>query len=285
MFVKGISYWSFVGGLEGTAPIADVFAKAKKAGFESVEPCLSDAGDVSMQTTEKGAKDIVKAAKDTGIQISSVATGLFWGKSLTASDPKVRAEAMEIAKKLIDVAAWLDAGAVLVVPGAVDVFFDPSAEVVDFSVVWDRATEAIGKLEAHAKQNKIVIGIENVWNKFLVGPMEMKVFVDQFNSEYVGTYFDVGNCRNVGYPEQWIRALGKRIKRVHMKDLRASIGTTDAFVDLLTGDVNFPEVMKAFKEVGYSGFLTAEMLPPYKNHPEVLIDNTSRAMDAILGRK
>lgn len=284
MLTKGISYWSFVGGLEGTRPVAEVFSAAKKAGFESVEVCLSATGDVSLETTEKSAKNIIKAASDAGIQISSVATGLFWGKSLSAGDPKVRAEAMEIAKKLIDVAAWLDAGAVLLIPGAVDIFFDPTAEVVDYDTVWGRASEAVGKLVPQAETSKIVIGIENVWNKFLLGPVELKTFIDQFNSEWVGSYFDVGNCMNVGYPEQWIRSLGKRIKRVHLKDFRRSVGNADGFVDLLEGDVNWPEVIKALGEVGYDSFMTAEMIPLYRHYPEVRILNTSNAMDAILGR-
>lgn len=284
MLTKGISYWSFPGGLEGTKPVAEAFIEAKKAGFESVEACLSETGDVSLQTTEAKAKEIIKAASDAGVKISSVATGLFWGKSLTASDPKVRAEALEIGKKLIDVAAWLDAGAVLVIPGAVDVFFDPASEVVEFNDVWDRATEAIGKLESHAKAAKIAIGLENVWNKFLTGPAELNKFIDQFNSEWVGSYFDVGNCLLYGYPEHWIKTLGKRIKRVHFKDFRRAVGTGDGFVDLLAGDVNWPAVISAFKEIGYNGYVTAEMIPGYKHYPEVIIGNTSRAMDAILGR-
>lgn len=284
MLTKGISYWSFAGGLEGTKPIADAFVEAKNAGFESVEACLSETGDVSLQTTEAKAKEIIKAASDAGVQISSVATGLFWAKSLTASDPKVRAEALEIGKKLIDVAAWLDAGAVLIVPGAVDVFFDPASEVVEFNDVWDRATEAIGNLESHAKTAKIAIGLENVWNKFLTGPAELNKFIDQFNSEWVGSYFDVGNCLAYGYPEHWIKTLGNRIKRVHFKDFRRAVGTGDGFVDLLAGDVNWPAVMSAFKEIGYNGFVTAEMIPSYKHYPDVIIGNTSRAMDAILGR-
>jgi hexulose-6-phosphate isomerase len=282
--IKGISYWSFSGGLEGSKPVAEAFVQAKKAGYDSVEVCLSDTGDVSLQTTEQSARQIIKAASDAGIKISSVATGLFWGKSLTASDPAVRADALEIGKKLIDVAAWLEAGAVLVVPGSVDVFFDPTSEVVEFDTVWSRATEAVGSLIPRAEAAKITIGIENVWNKFLTGPVEYKAFIDQFNSEWIGSYFDVGNCLLYGYPEHWIRSLGKRIKRVHFKDFRRAVGTAAGFVDILSGDVNWPEVMKAFKEIGYDGFVTAEMVPIYTHYPEVLVTNTSRAMDAILGR-
>lgn len=284
MFTKGISYWSFPGGLDGTKPVAEAFAEARKAGYESVEVCLSGVGDVSLETTEKGAKEIIKAANDAGIKISSVASGLYWGKSLSASDASMRAEALEIAKKQLEVAAWLNAGAILLIPGSVDVFFDPAAEVVDYDDVWRRATEAVGALAPLAESLKVAIGIENVWNKFLISPGEMRTFIDQFNSEWVGSYFDVGNAMLTGYPEQWIRFLGKRIKRIHLKDFRRAVGTADGFVDLLSGDVDWPAVIGALKEIGYEGYLTAEMIPLYKHYPEALIDNTSRAMDAILGR-
>ena len=285
MFVKSISYWSFPGGMEGTRPVAEVFAHAKKAGFEAVEVCLGETGDVSLQTTEQSARNVIKAAGDNGIQIASVATGLFWAKSLSASDPKVRGQALEIGMKLIDVAAWLDAKVVLVVPGAVDVFFAAGSEVVEYGVAYERATESIAKLETHAKAAKITVGIENVWNKFLLSPIEMRDFVDQFKSQWVGVYFDVGNCVLWAYPEHWIRVLGKRIKRVHLKDYKREVGTAAGVADLLSGDVNWPEVIRALKEVGYSGPLTAEMIPSYKYYPDILIDNTSRAMDAILGRR
>ncbi|MGQ9671667.1 MAG: sugar phosphate isomerase/epimerase family protein [Candidatus Aminicenantales bacterium] len=282
MFIKSISYWSFPGGLEGTASLTEVFAKAKEAGFDGVELALSLGGELSLATSEKGAKQVVEAARDNGIQITSLATGLFWGRSLSSDNPEVRAEALAIAKKLIEVAAWLEAGAVLLIPGAVDVFFDPSAGVVDYQAVYQRASDAVASLLPQAQAAGVVIGIENVWNKFLVDPLAMRSFIDQFGSPWVGAYFDVGNSLLVGYPEQWIRILSKRIKRVHLKDFRRSVGTADGFVDLLSGDVNWPEVMKALREVGYSGPLTAEMIPIYKHAPEILIENTSRAMDAIL---
>jgi hexulose-6-phosphate isomerase len=284
MFIKSISYWSFPGGLEGIRPVGDVFSLAKKAGFEAVEVALSPAGDLGLDFTEKKAADIRKAASDADVRISSVATGLFWGKSLTADDPSVRAEALEIGRKLIDAAAWLEAGAVLVIPGAVDVFFDPSIPVVPYDTVHKRAGEAIAALLPRAAAAKIVLGLENVWNKFLVDPWSMRHFIDQFQSPWVGSYLDVGNCMLTGYPEQWIRILGNRIARVHLKDFRRSVGTADGFVDILSGDANWPEIMRALKEVGYDGFLTAEMIPLYRHFPEVLIGNTSRAIDAILGR-
>jgi len=275
LLIKSISYWSFVGG-DGSRPVSEAFAEAKKYGFDAVECCLSETGDVSMQTTEKSAKEIVKAASDNGIKIASVATALFGARPLSAADLKLRAKGIELGEKLIDVAAWLNAGAVLVVPGRVGDSSDPDQE-------WKRAAEGVSQLIPKAEAAKIAIGIENVWNKFITGPFEFCAFVDQFKSEYVKAYFDVGNCLGNGYPEQWIRSLGKRITRIHFKDFRRSVGTGHGFVDLLAGDVNWPEVVAALNEVGYSGPVTAEM-GLYRYHPELLLANTSRAMDAILGR-
>ena len=114
--------------------------------------------------------------------------------------------------------------------------------------------------------------------------MEMRDFIDKIDSPFVGSYFDVGNVVINGYPEHWIRILGNRIKKVHFKDFRRAVGTLDGFVDLLAGDVNYPEVVKALEEVGYDGWVSAEMIPNYKYHTETIIYNTSNAMDAILGR-
>ncbi len=275
MLIKSISYWSFVGG-DGSKPVAQAFAEAKKYGYDAVEVCLSETGDVSMQTTEKSAKEIVKAAADNGIKIASVATSLFGARRLSSADQSVRAKGIELGEQLIDVASWLDAGAVLVVPGRIEEDGDPDGE-------WARATDGVSQLVPRAEAAKIAIGIENVWNKFITGPFEFCKFVDQFNSEYVKAYLDVGNLLGNGYPEQWIRVLGKRITRIHFKDFRRSIGNYHGFVDLLSGDVNWPEVGTALDEVGYNGPVTAEM-GLYQHYPEVLLANTSRAMDAILGR-
>jgi hexulose-6-phosphate isomerase len=123
----------------------------------------------------------------------------------------------------------------------------------------------------------VAICIENVWNKFLLSPLEMRDFIDSFNSQMIGAYFDVGNVLLMGYPDQWIRILGKRIKRVHVKDFKLSVGTAEGFVDLLEGDVDFEAVKKALADVGYDGYVTAELLPFEPGRPE----KTAQAMKNI----
>jgi hexulose-6-phosphate isomerase len=156
--------------------------------------------------------------------------------------------------------------------------------VVPYDLAWERATELIGGAIPQAKKLGVTLSIENVWNKFLLSPLEMAAFIDQFDDPIVGAYFDAGNALATGYPEQWIRILGKRISRVHFKDYRRAVGSVDGFVDLLSGDVDWPAVMAALREVGYTGWCAAEMIPPvpfYKYCPEILIENTSRALDGI----
>jgi hexulose-6-phosphate isomerase len=178
----------------------------------------------------------------------------------------------------------LNVDTILVVPGAVDVFFNPKIPVVSYDKVYERVYESLKELIPVAEKFKVNIGIENVWNKFLLSPIEMRNFVDSFASDYIGVYFDVGNILAYGYPEHWISILGKRIKKVHLKDFKKSIGNAEGFVNLLYGDVNWKAVMLALKEIKYTDYLIAEVMPP-KFYPESIIYETSISMDKILERK
>jgi hexulose-6-phosphate isomerase len=134
-----------------------------------------------------------------------------------------------------------------------------------------------------AERYRVNIGIENVWNKFLLSPLEFRDFIDRIDSPYVGCYYDVANTLLTGYPDQWIRILGsERIKKVHVKDFRTKIGTLEGFVDLLAGDVDFKAVIAALKEIGYDDYLTAEMIPVYHQYSDQIIYNTAASLDRII---
>ena len=132
-----------------------------------------------------------------------------------------------------------------------------------------------------AQEYSVAIGVENVWNKFLLSPLEAARFIDDIGHPWVQFFFDVGNVLTFGYPEQWIRILGKRIRKVHIKDFQTG---PHVFTTLLNGDVNYPAVTAALREVGYDGYLIAEVGPTNRGFPTYLIEETSRAMDKILGR-
>jgi hexulose-6-phosphate isomerase len=281
---KAINYWSFPGGLQATKDVRECMREAKELGFDAVELCLSEKGEVSLESDMRGLEELRGYAQKVGIEISSLATGLLWSSSLTSGDPAIRAKALGIVRKQIEVASALGTDAILVIPGAVDVFFVPGGEVVQYDVVYGRLRGAVQDLLPHAEKYGVTIGLENVWNRFFLSPLEVRDFVDHFKSRYVGLFFDTGNVMPFGHPEQWIGIMGNRIKRVHVKDFRRAVGTIEGFVDLLEGDVNWPVVVKALAEVGYDRYLIAEMIPPYRHHPMARIRNTSTALDYILGR-
>jgi len=271
------SYWMFEGGLEARKQINEAMQEAKELGFDAIELAIAGKGVLTHQTTQGQCEDIAAAGKKIGIEISSLASGESWTCSPTANDPDTRKRIIELTQKALQIAKWLGTDAYLFVPGAVDVFFLPDAEVVPYDVCYQRASEAIRQILPSAKESGVAICIENVWNKFLLSPLEMRDFIDSFEAEMVRAYFDIGNVLLTGYPEQWIRILDKRIKRVHIKDFKRSVGTVEGFVDLLEGDVNFQAVKEALFDIGYDGYVTAELLPFEPGRPE----KTAQAMKKI----
>ncbi len=278
---KGISIWSFA---EGS--LKDKMKLAKDAGFDGIELSLDETGEVSLESTKDELLQVKKYADEIGIEFYSIASGLYWTYNYTSGNEKNREKAIEITKKQLEVASILGCDTILVVPGAVEVAFDPG-EVVEYDVAYERAQSALKELAPYAEKLGVSIGVENVWNRFLLSPLEMARFLDEIGSNYVGSYFDVGNVLFMGYPEHWIKILGSRIKKVHFKDFRRETGNGNlsGFVDLLEGDVNWPEIINSLEKIGYDGWVTAEMLPPYKHYPSAIIYNTSNSMDEILRRK
>ncbi|MBR1969152.1 MAG: sugar phosphate isomerase/epimerase [Clostridia bacterium] len=276
---KGISIWSFA-----ETDLRKCMELAKSAGFDGIELALDEDSMVSMKSTKEDILEVKKMAEEIGLELYSVASGLYWQYNYTSANPENVKYAKEITKKQLQVAAWLGCDTILVVPGAVEVAFDPG-EVVEYDVAYERALEALRELAPVAEELNVHIGVENVWNRFLLSPMEMRDFIDKVGSTHVGSYFDVGNVLYDGYPEHWIKILNKRIKKVHFKDYRRAAGDLYGFVDLLAGEVNYPSVMAQLENIGYDNWVTAEMLPPYTHYPETILYNTSNSMDKILGRK
>jgi len=277
---KGISIWSFPAGT-----LAESFKLAKDAGFDGVEVALDEVGEISLTTSDEDLLKIKEQAKAAGIELYSVASGLYWSCWLNSDCEEEREKAKSIVRRQLDVAKILGCDTILVVPGTVNADFAAPGRVIDYKTTYERSLAAIKELAPYAEKLGVSIGLENVWNKFLNSPIEMGDFIDKVGSDFVGSYFDVGNVLFNGYPEHWIRALGKKIKKVHFKDYRVAAGGLHGFVDLLAGDVNYPEVVKALGEIGYDGWVTAEMIPNYTYYTETIIYNTSNSMDRILGRK
>lgn len=274
--IKSVNQWSF----PGTYSAADCLLAAKAAGFNGFEPSFNETGEMSLEGFEQDAKMLRALAEKEGMILTSLASGLYWSYSLTATDPAVRQKAQDIVRAQIDCAVALGVDAILVVPGAVGRGFWGGNDNVSYADAYARALDGIKAVAPYAEEKGVKIGLENVWNNFLLSPLEMARFIDEVDSPCVGAYFDIGNVIRTGEAEHWIEVLGKRIVRMHIKDFKRAVGTLDGFCDLLCGDVNFSKVVQAMKKIGYDGAVTAEMNIESQNMLAV-VERTGRAMDII----
>jgi len=238
---KGIMW----GSIKTGNTIPEKFQAAKKAGFDGVEV---------MSHLDREA--VLKARDTTGMVIPSVCNALHWKFLLSDPDPAIREKGVEALKVSLEDAKIYGADTVLLVPGRV-------SDSVSYDECWDRTILEIKKVVPMAEQMSVKIAIENVWNNFLLSPVEASYYVDQFESKSIGFYFDCGNILVYGWPEQWIKILGKRIAKVHIKEFSRDIankqGNRAGFgVKLMEGNVNWPAVMNALDYIGYSGWTTIE---------------------------
>ena len=258
-------------------PRAECFAQAKSAGFDAIE--LAIGPDLPLDITHDDARKLADTAHKAGIQIATLwVSDALHQNPLNSPDEAVRAKGVNSIRKAITIAADLNCGALLLY--AVRLGNGPRLEVGSQDT-WDRYTLELSKAVPDAERAKVLLDPENVWNKFILSPLEMRTFVDQFHSAWVGAHFDTGNVMLYGYPEDWILTLGQRIKRVHIKDFKlASRGEVARFVDLLQGDVNWKAVMAALVKIGYDGFLSPEI--GYNPNQPDQCKQVSLALDKIL---
>lgn len=278
--IKCISYWSFEKSADGSErPIDQAMAEAKAAGFAGIELAVGLDGPLNVTTDQVTCTEIRKLASRHELSLDTVATGFAWVLSPTSLDPAIRARSIEAHSAAIERAAWLGAKAMLMVPGAVKIPWDASYRPVPYDTAVHWAKQAVSAVAKVAEKHRVDLCVENVWNGMFYSPLEYAGFIDSIGSSRVGSYFDVGNV--LGYhqhPPDWIEILSERIKRVHIKDFKTSVGGLNGFCDLLEGDVPWKQSMQALREIGYNKTLVAEMMPPSPG----LLERTSKAMDDIL---
>jgi hexulose-6-phosphate isomerase len=241
---------------------AEKFKLAKACGFEGIETGPMD--DL------KAAEELGKASRDAGTPIHSIVFG-GWDASFSDPDPKVVEKGRAGMDKALRSAKAMGASAVLLVPALV-------TETVRYREAYERSQEQIRTLLPLAAELGVIIAVENVWNKFLLSPVEFARYVDEFESPWLRAYFDVGNNIIFGYSQDWIRELGGRIAKIHLKDFKRD---NYQWTNLGDGDVNWAEVRRALDEIGYSGFLTPEL----GGGDEAYLRDLSARIDKLLAKR
>ena len=239
------------------------FKLAKEAGFDGVEPMTIE--------IDEELEEAKKAAEKTGMEIPSIMNANHWQFPFSSNKEEDIEKAISGMRQSLKTAKFLGADTVLLVPGVV-------SEEISYEEAMENSVKNIKRIIPEYEEKKISIGIEEVWNKFLLSPIEFKNYIDNFNSEVIAAYFDVGNILLYGYPEQWIETLAKSIKKIHLKDFKLE---TKEFVYLHQGDVNWKKVREALDAVGYDDYLTAE-LPVDKDDPKGRVLQISKDIDKII---
>jgi len=241
---------------------ADRFKLAHDAGFEVVQALTTP--------DERAAEEIQKAAASSGIRIDSVMNMAHWDYPLSSSDPAVVEKSMDGMRTSLQNAKLWGSDAVLLVPAVVNAG-------TSYHDAWTRSQKQIRELLPLAEELKIVIAIEEVWNKFLLSPLEMVAYISEFKSPWVRAWFDVGNVVLYGYPQDWIRTLASQIYKVHLKDFKRG-KNSHSWANLGDGDIDWRAVRAAFLDVGYSGSVIAEL----EAGDEAYLKEVSRRIDKLL---
>lgn len=257
---KGI--WS--GCFRSDLPLEDRFRLARQAGFDGIELQADDA----LVEDAPSLRALSELARRT-VPVCSLMCG--GARKLGSPGQAERLAALAHVRRAIEAAKVLKTDTLLVIPAYVDA-------QVTYEQAWERGQAGLRALQPIAEEHGVTLAVENVWNRFLLSPLEMARFVDEAG---VRAYFDIGNVLLFGLPEQWIRTLGQRIARVHLKDFRRSVGTMGGFVPLGDGDADWPAVIAALRDVGYDGWVTSET-DPVRTLPDGGVADLARRIDGLI---
>jgi L-ribulose-5-phosphate 3-epimerase len=297
----GIFQGAFPIGLD----LSSCFHLAKAAGFDGVELALENADPIlpeavndateMTQAIEKSVGldkprqgglrfqsksddiDLIRSqAEAAGLSIPSVLTTQLFYYPLSSPIPVVSERAKAIVRKMIMATAQLGGDIVLIAAGMV-------TQDQPYQDTWKRSHAAIAELLPFAHQYGVSLAIENVWNKFLLSPLEFVEFIDSFEHPNVGAYFDVANVLTYGFPDQWIETLAQRVKQIHFKDYRLDIDNVHGFTYLMQGDVPWERVIQALERINYDGWIVVEVTP-YSTHPDQVIWDSMAALHRLFKR-
>lgn len=242
---KGLGYWM----IKEELSLLDKFKLVKDLGFDGIE--FNSPLDIPL-------KDLLEARDKTGIEIPSTVNKDHWGKPISDPDPAVRQFTIDSMAKSLEQTKELGGDTVLLVPGVV-------SDTVSYKTAYGNALDSIQKMIPHAEKTGVKIALENVWNNFILSPIEAKDFLDKIDHPLVGWYFDLGNILRYGWPDHWLEVLGDKVFKLHVKEYSKKIMNEEGLgkgfnVELTQGDVNWSQVMKTIKEINYKGqYMTLEV--------------------------
>ncbi len=251
---------------EGT--VMEKFQLLKDLGYDGVE---------MDSPNELDNNEILEAKDKTGLEIPGVVNSMHWKYPLSHPDPEVRKKCVDSMTEALEDCKLYGGTTVLLVPGVVN-------KDISYANAWQRSQMEIKKMIPVAEKTGIKIAFENVWNNFILSPLEAAYYVDEFNHDLIGWYFDIGNIVRYGWPEHWIEALDHRIMKLDVKEYsrekQKNEGVWKGFdVELMEGDCDWPTVVKSLDKIGYEGWASAEVRGGDKERLNTIITKMDQIFD------
>jgi L-ribulose-5-phosphate 3-epimerase len=247
--------------------IRDALQMCREIGYHGLEILLTETGELTMNAGAADYAALRRMSEEAGVEYTSIC-GMG---SLTDDDPAVVARSKAEVRKMLEAAEALGIDTLLLTAARV-------TESVPYDVAYDRLFRALQELRPDAERRRVNLALENIWNKLLLSPLEFRDFLDRIGSPYVGCFFDTGNVVLYGYPEQWIRILGSRIKKIHFKDFKIDHKERRyEWAQLMEGTVDWPAVMREIRAIGYDDYVITEVCGD-----RAVYEETCRVMDRIL---
>jgi len=256
---------------EKKSPLGERMKMVRELGFDGVELVSPGIAD------RDGLK---KALDDAKLEVSEILSGGDWASPITSANEETRSKCLINLKTAMEDAKFFGTSSVLFVPGVVN-------KNIGYDDAYKRAHDGIKSMLPVAQELGVKIAVENVWNDFLLSPLEMARFIDEFESPWIGAHFDVGNVASIGYPEQWIKILNKRILKLHIKEFNKKVATFSGKWKGFSwklgdeGGIDWPSVVKALNEIGYTGWATAE----FGGGDRAVLEDVAARMDKVLQLK
>jgi hexulose-6-phosphate isomerase len=257
-------------------PLLKLLDPLKKAGFEGIQLGVSDPpNELTLRTPDADVARLARNCRDAGLEPHSIYGGIRFFRE----DEADRKRGLDDAKRTLEIANILGVRTVLIHPGQL-------TAAIPYDECWRLAIDGLRALKSRAESTHLRLGLENVWNKFLMSPLEFKTLLAEVDSPQVGIWFDIGNVVVFGYPEQWLRILGgKPLVGIHIKDFRRGpsdhFGTYEGFVPLFHGSVNWPAVMRQLVAIGFDDYLITEVSLGKQPIPDAL-GELSRQLDVLM---
>lgn len=233
----------------GNATLEETLHLCQEAGYECVELVFRPGKDLDPEMSIEELQKVGQKCASAGVEIASVIASYADRGNLLSLNKEERERGKRSLIRSLEIGSVLEVNGTLLHPGQLT----PEGT---YEEAWDHLLGILKELVPIASEKRVAICLENVWNKFLLSPKEMKDFIDAVGSDWVGVYLDTANMMAYGYTEHWIRSLRNRIKKVHLKDFRRS---EHRFVPLMEGDTLWPLVIKELQAIGYNDSLIHEV--------------------------